>query len=91
MPSSSSGTAQQPLYKQVADKVAKMIEDGMLRPGERTPSLRAVCQQQRVSMSTAVQAFVELESRGLVEPRHKSVFFVKAPSKVLLDMPGRVV
>lgn len=57
-----------------------MIHDGVLRPGEKTPSLRRVCGQHGVSMSTAVQAFVELESRGLVEPRHKSGFFVREPA-----------
>lgn len=79
----------QPLYAQVADAVAKMIREGVLRPGEKTPSLRRVCSQHGVSMSTAVQAFVELESRGLVEPRHKSGFFVKAPPAVpaRLDAP----
>lgn len=85
---SASRSIQTPLYKLVADKVAKMIADGALRPGERTPSLREICEQHGVSMSTAVQAFVELESRGLVEPRHKSGFFVKAPPQVLLDLPG---
>jgi DNA-binding transcriptional MocR family regulator len=88
VPSSVFMTTDQPLYKQVADTVAKLIADGVLRPGERTPSLRAICDQNGVSMSTAVQAFVELESRGLVEPRHKSGFFVKAPTKILLDLPG---
>ncbi|MCX6853163.1 MAG: PLP-dependent aminotransferase family protein [Verrucomicrobia bacterium] len=78
----------QPLYKHIADNVAKMIHDGVLRPGERTPSLRAICDQHGVSMSTAVQAFVELESAGLVEPRHKSGFFVKAPPQALFDLPG---
>ncbi|MGV3659708.1 MAG: PLP-dependent aminotransferase family protein [Prosthecobacter sp.] len=83
----------QPLYTQVADAVAKLIGDGTLRPGERTPSLRAVCNQHGVSMSTAVQAFVELESRGLVEPRHKSGFFVKQPAPQMraeLPKPPRV-
>ncbi|WP_395753393.1 PLP-dependent aminotransferase family protein [Prosthecobacter sp.] len=88
MPPSAPRSTQTPLYKQVADKVAKMIADGALRPGERTPSLREIGEQQGVSMSTAVQAFVELESRGLVEPRHKSGFFVKAPPQVLPDLPG---
>lgn len=87
---SSSAKAEQPLYAQIADAVAKLIADGVLRPGERTPSLRRVCGQHGVSMSTAVQAFVELESRGLVEPRHKSGFFVKAPAEMAvarLEMP----
>lgn len=84
---------QPPLYTQIADAVAKLIADGTLRPGERTPSLRRVCSQHGVSMSTAVQAFVELESRGLVEPRHKSGFFVKhpsAPARAELPQPPRV-
>lgn len=88
MPSSSPKAAPPPLYLQIADAMGKLIADGVLRPGERTPSLRAVCDQHGVSMSTAVQAFVELESRGLVEPRHKSGFFVKQPSKARLDLPG---
>jgi DNA-binding transcriptional MocR family regulator len=88
MPSPATRVAPQPLYLQIADAVAKSISDGVLRPGERTPSLRAMCDQHGVSMSTAVQAFVELESRGLVEPRHKSGFFVKALSQAQLDMPG---
>jgi DNA-binding transcriptional MocR family regulator len=79
--------AQLPLYIQIANTVAKLISGGVLRPGERTPSLRAVCDQHHVSMSTAVQAFVELESRGLVEPQPKSGFFVKHPStKMNLDL-----
>ncbi len=77
-----------PLYLQIADAVAKLIAEGVLRPGEKTPSLRAVCDQHGVSMSTAVQAFVELESRGLVEPRHKSGFFVKQPSQAKLEAPA---
>ncbi len=88
-----SQVAQQPLYQQIADAVAKLISDGVLRPGERTPSLRAVSDQHGVSMSTSVQAFVELESRGLVEPRHKSGFFVKPPpavARVEMPQPPRV-
>ncbi|GEP42723.1 PLP-dependent aminotransferase family protein [Brevifollis gellanilyticus] len=88
MPSFSTSPVPQPLYLQIADAVAKLIADGVLRPGEKTPSLRAVCDQHGVSMSTAVQAFVELETRGLVEPRHKSGFFVKQPAKARLDLPG---
>lgn len=80
MPHPAAPAVKPPLYTQVADAVAKLIADGTLRPGERAPSLRRVCSQHGVSMSTAVQAFVELESRGLVEPRHKSGFFVRQPA-----------
>lgn len=82
MPSRPTKAASQPLYLQIADAVAKLIADGVLRQGERTPSLRSVSHQHGVSMSTVVQAFLELESRGLVEPRRKSGFFVKAATSI---------
>lgn len=91
--SSHGNGAQRPLYLQIADAVAKLVADGTLRPGERAPSLRRVCSQHGVSMSTAVQAFVELESRGVVEPRQKSGFFVKqagTPGRVDQPKPPRV-
>lgn len=87
MPPASTPPDARPLYQLTADAVAKMIYDGVLRPGEKTPSLRAVARQQGVSMSTVVQAFVELESRGLVEARPKSGFFVRRPVAARADLP----
>jgi DNA-binding transcriptional regulator YhcF (GntR family) len=65
------------LYQQVADAVEELIRSGTLRPGERIPSVRRASAQHGVSMNTAVQAYVELENRGLVEARPKSGFFVR--------------
>jgi DNA-binding transcriptional MocR family regulator len=70
--------ASQPRYEQVADAVAKLIEDGTLRPGERAPSLRRTSERHGVSLATAVQAFIQLEARGLVESRPRSGYYVKA-------------
>jgi len=65
------------LYQQVADKLEWLIRGGTLRPGERIPSVRRASVQHGVSMTTAVQAYVELENRGLVEARPKSGFYVR--------------
>ncbi|MDI6747179.1 MAG: PLP-dependent aminotransferase family protein [Rhodocyclaceae bacterium] len=65
-------------YEKLADDVAGLIVSGMLRAGERLPSVRKLAQEQRVSISTAVQAFRQLEMRGLVEARPQSGFFVRA-------------
>jgi DNA-binding transcriptional MocR family regulator len=72
------------LYEQVAASVAALIEDGVLRAGERAPSLRRICDRHGVSMATAVQAFMQLESRGFLESRPRSGYYVKARP------PGRV-
>lgn len=69
-----------PLYQEVAEKIATLIGEGVLRPGERVSSLRRVAEQYGVSLTTAIQAFILLEDRGLVEARPKSGFFVRAPA-----------
>lgn len=65
------------LYEQLADRLAHMIERGALRPGERLPSVRRLSRQHRVSVSTVVQAYALLESRGVVETRPQSGHYVR--------------
>src|SRR5215204_3618695 len=65
------------LYQQVATKLEQLIRTGTLRPGDRIPSVRRASAQHGVSMTTAVQAYIELENRGLIEARPKSGFFVR--------------
>jgi DNA-binding transcriptional MocR family regulator len=80
-----------PLYQEVAEKIARLIQGGVLRPGERVSSLRKVSEQYGVSLTTAIQAFILLEDRGLVEARPKSGFFVRVPRPELkLPHPAKV-
>ena len=67
-----------PLYEQVANKIDKLISSGAMRPGDRIPSVRKTCVQHGVSLTTAVQAYLLLENRGLIEARPKSGFFVRS-------------
>src|SRR5881394_3716482 len=69
-------TAREPLYSQVANKIGQLIEGGVLRAGDRIPSVRA-SRQHKVSITTAVQAYLALENRGLIEAQPKSGFFVR--------------
>ena len=73
-----SASAESPLYEQVAERIESMIRSGTLRPGDRIPSVRRACTQHGVSLTTAVQAYLLLENRGLVEARPKSGFFVRS-------------
>lgn len=76
------------LYERVAQTVARMIEGGVLRPGERVPSVRALSRQQGVSMSTAFQAYFLLENKGLIEARPRSGYYVRAASRGLAPEPN---
>lgn len=64
------------LYQSIAADIAQLIDDGILRPGDRVPSIRALSRQQRVSPSTINQAYLVLESKGFIEARERSGFYV---------------
>jgi len=66
------------LYERVAERVATLIERGALRPGEKAPSVRRLAAEQRVSIATALRAYVVLEGRGLLETRPQSGHYVRA-------------
>ena len=47
------------LYEQLADKLCEAIATGTLRAGDRLPSVRQLSNQERVSISTVLQALTE--------------------------------
>lgn len=79
--------ASAPLYVQIAESVIEQISNGTLRAGEKVPSIRRLSRQKRVSISTALQAYMWLESRGHIEARPKSGFFVRRPFSSLIPEP----
>ncbi|MCC6460436.1 MAG: PLP-dependent aminotransferase family protein [Saprospiraceae bacterium] len=70
------------LYHQVADRLETMVGNGLWKTGDKLPSVRALSQEQGISMSTAFKAYAALESKGLIEARPNSGYFVRfAPRK----------
>ncbi|WP_291085079.1 PLP-dependent aminotransferase family protein [Hydrogenophaga sp.] len=76
-----------PRYQQLADELAVAIRGGLLRPGERLPSVRETCQQRGMSPSTVFQAYGQLEAEGLVEARARSGFYVRATRRAVRAGP----
>jgi DNA-binding transcriptional MocR family regulator len=77
------------LYEQMAGKIHQLIERGTLRPGERVPSVRKLSQQHDVSIATVLQAYMLLESKGLIEARPQSGYYVKPRLHLLPPEPAR--
>src|SRR3569833_79737 len=75
------------LYESLAADIARLIESGALQPGDRIPSVRAMCRQRGISQSTVLEAYHRLEDRGLVEPHPRSGYFVSAYWKDLPRQP----
>jgi DNA-binding transcriptional MocR family regulator len=69
------------LYEKLADDVASLIRESTLRPGERVPSIREIVRERRVSPATALRAYELLETRGLIETRPRSGYYVTRRSE----------
>ncbi len=78
----------EPLYEQLADEIAHLIASGTFRPGDRLPSVRKLSQQKRLSISTILQAYLQLENRGLIEARPQSGYYVRRASEAELPEPA---
>lgn len=65
-----------PLYLQLAHWLRDRIEQAAMGEGTRLPSVRTLAAQREISVSTALQALRWLETRGYIEARPRSGYFV---------------
>ncbi len=75
------------LYQEVADRIQKLIERKALKVGDKLLSVRTLSKEQGISLSTAFQAYYHLESKGLVEARPQSGYYVKFSPSQMLQIP----
>ena len=68
-------------YEKLADDIAELIHTGVLQAGERAPSIRSACASWDVSPATVFKAYYLLESRGLIQARAKSGYYVLTQPK----------
>lgn len=76
-------------YEKLADELAGLIADSVLRAGDRLPSVRRLAEECRLSATTVVQSLRELERRGLIEARPQSGFYVRPPRAALPEPQSR--
>ena len=74
----------QPIYRQLRDRVVAMILDGVLKEGDPLPSVRNVAADYRINPLTVLKAYQELVDEGLVESKRGLGMFVNAGAHNLL-------
>jgi len=80
--------AREVLYQKIANTIQEQIFSETLKIGDKLPSIRAFQKLHNVSMNTIKQAFLELESKSLIESRPKSGFYVSKTSNRKLLIPS---
>ena len=83
----------QPIYRQLRDRVVTMILEGVLKDGDVLPSVRNVAAEYRLNPLTVLKGYQELVDEGLVEKKRGRGMFVNegAQSKLLQDERARFI
>jgi GntR family transcriptional regulator len=71
----------QPIYRQLRDRVVAMILDGVLKEGDSLPSVRNVAAENRVNPLTVLKAYQGLADEELVEKRRGLGMFVTSGAR----------
>lgn len=77
----------QPIYRQLRDRVVAMILEGALKDGDALPSVRNVAAEYRLNPLTVLKGYQELVDEGLVEKKRGRGMFITdgAHTRLLKD------
>jgi GntR family transcriptional regulator len=69
---------ERPVYRQIADEIARMAAVGVLKPGDQLPATRELASELKLNANTVQHAYRALRAEGLVEMRRGLGAFVAA-------------
>ncbi len=72
-----------PAYSQLMEQVRHYVASGVLRPGDKLPSIRAAARYLGVNPATVVKAYGELEHAGVLCREHGRGVFVAERMKAM--------
>ena len=79
-------TATEPYYRQIYDRVRGAITSGLLKPGDRIPSVRALTRELGLARGTIENAYSLLTAEGYLQPRGQAGTIVTPGLKLSLPV-----
>jgi DNA-binding transcriptional MocR family regulator len=77
-----------PLADQIVAGIKGQVDDRMLRPGTKLPSIRSLADTYRVSRFTVVEAYDRLVAMGYLQSRRGAGFYTAAPQQTAAQAPS---
>jgi GntR family transcriptional regulator len=74
----------QPIYRQLRDRMVALILEGALKEGDPLPSVRAVAADYRLNPLTVLKGYQQLVDEHLVEKRRGLGMYVSEGARLLL-------
>lgn len=75
-----------PIYLQIMDRISKEIVRGVLKPGNKLPSVRDMAIQSGVNPNTIQRTYSEMERMEIVETRRGQGTFVTEDEGMLMKL-----
>ncbi|MBJ6369835.1 GntR family transcriptional regulator [Snuella sedimenti] len=69
-----------PKYKQIVTSIENAIADGVIKKGDKLPSINSIRDKHEVSRDTVLSAFNELKTRGIVQSIAGKGYYVSSES-----------
>jgi GntR family transcriptional regulator len=79
----------QPIYRQLRDRVVAMILEGVLKEGDPLPSVRTVAAEFRLNPLTVLKGYQQLVDEQLVEKRRGRGMYVNVGAQQMLHTDER--
>lgn len=78
-------TDNKPIYLQIADKIMDSIEQGLLSPSVRLPSVREYAMKAGVNPNTVIRTYTWLQNNNLIAMKRGIGYFVteEAPKLIM--------
>ncbi len=64
------------IYEQIRSQISRFIDSGILKPGDRLPSVRNLAEDLGINPNTVMKAYQELEKNGYIYTLNKKGVFV---------------
>jgi len=64
------------IYEQIRSQIVKFIDNGILKPGDKLPSVRSLANDLGINPNTVMKAYQELERNGYIYTLNKKGVFV---------------
>src|SRR5436190_2715015 len=77
-----------PLADQIVTGIKRQIDDRLLRPGTRLPSIRSFAESHEVSRFTVVEAYDRLVAMGYLRSRRGAGFYTAARTETSQPAPS---
>ena len=55
-----------PIYEQIKTQILALVSSGVLKPGDKLPSLRSLSSSMSLNINTIKKVFSELENDGVI-------------------------